>query len=122
MLIDTHCHLDEDAFSGDRGQCLERARDAGVMRVITIGTTLNSAQKAIELAEQNPMVFAAIGIHPNYAAVAGEDDWAELINLAAHPRVVGIGETGLDHDTVERRRLGNLPQFRVLLERQDARE
>lgn len=96
MLIDTHAHLDEDAFSGDLERCLERAREAGVMRVITIGTTIASSLKAIELAERHSMVFAAIGIHPNYAAVAGEDDWPEILKLARHPRVKGIGETGLD--------------------------
>ena len=96
MLIDTHCHLDEDAFSGDLGHCFQRCRDAGVLRLITIGTTVESSRKAIALAEKHDMVFAAIGIHPNYAAVAGEDDWPEIVKLAAHPRVVGIGETGLD--------------------------
>ncbi len=96
MLIDTHAHLDEDAFSGDLGHCLERARDAGVLRIITIGTTAASSRKAIELAERHPMIFAAIGIHPNYAATAGEDDWPEIVELARHPRVKGVGETGLD--------------------------
>ncbi|QDT55432.1 putative deoxyribonuclease YcfH [Caulifigura coniformis] len=96
MLIDTHAHLDEDAFSGDMHHCLDRARDAGVGRIITIGTTLESSRRAVELAERRPEIFAAIGIHPNYASAAGEDDWPELVKLAAHPRVVGIGETGLD--------------------------
>jgi TatD DNase family protein len=96
MLIDTHAHLDEDAFSGDIERCLVRAQEAGVMRVITIGTTLASTRKAIELAEKYSQVFATVGIHPNYAATAGEDDWPEILKLAAHPRVVGVGETGLD--------------------------
>lgn len=96
MLIDTHCHLDEDAFSGDIDHCLARCREAGVMRLITIGTTVESSRKAIALAEKHSEVFATVGIHPNYAASAGEDDWSEIVKLAAHPRVVGIGETGLD--------------------------
>jgi TatD DNase family protein len=96
MLIDTHCHLDEDAFSGDVEKCLDRCREAGVFRVITIGTTLESSRTAIALAEKHPEVFATVGIHPNYAATAGEDDWPEVEKLAGHPRVVGIGETGLD--------------------------
>jgi len=96
MLIDTHCHLDEDAFSGDIERCLDRCREAGVMRVITIGTTVESSRTAIALAEKHPEVFATVGIHPNYAATAGEDDWPEIAKLAGHPRVVGIGETGLD--------------------------
>jgi TatD DNase family protein len=96
MLIDTHCHLDEDAFSGDLEHCLARAQDAGVGRMITIGTSLESSRVAIELAETHPQVFATVGIHPNYAQTAGADDWSEIVRLAAHPRVVGIGETGLD--------------------------
>ena len=102
MLIDTHAHLDEDAFSGDLHHCLDRAREAGVTRIISIGTTLEGSRKAIALAERHAPVFAAVGIHPNYAKTAGEEDWAEITKLAAHPRVKGIGETGLDrywHDT-----------------------
>ncbi len=96
MLIDSHCHLDEDAFSGDLEQCFQRCRDAGVVTMITIGTMVESAHRALELSERYPQFFAAIGIHPNYAATAGEDDWAEIVRMAAHKRVVGIGETGLD--------------------------
>jgi len=96
MLIDTHAHLDENAFSGDLEHCLTRCRESGVMRVITIGTTVASSRQAIALAEKHPEVFATVGIHPNYAASAGEDDWLEIVKLASHPRVVGLGETGLD--------------------------
>jgi TatD DNase family protein len=96
MLIDTHAHLDEDAFTGDLGPTLERAKKAGVGAVMTIGTTLASSRQAVELAEQFPMVHAAIGIHPNYAAGAAEEDWAEIERLAANPRVKAVGETGLD--------------------------
>src|SRR5206468_3746197 len=88
--------LDEDAFAPDLPDVLDRARQAGLVGIVTIGTTLAGCRKAIELAERHPFVHAAIGIHPNYAAQAGAGDWAEVEALAGHPRVVAIGETGLD--------------------------
>ncbi|MBX3441296.1 MAG: TatD family hydrolase [Planctomyces sp.] len=96
MLIDTHAHLDEDAFRGDLVPTLLRAREAGLVAVVTIGTTAASSRTAIELSEQYPEVYAAVGVHPNYAASASEADWRTIEELAAHPKVVGIGETGLD--------------------------
>jgi TatD DNase family protein len=95
-LVDTHCHLDEDAFTIDRAEAVQRAVDAGVTRIVTIGTTAASCRTAVALAEQFKPVFAAVGIHPNYASTAQPDDWARIEELARHPRVVGIGETGLD--------------------------
>lgn len=95
-LIDTHAHLDEDAFGPDLAAVIARAEAAGLVGIITIGTTVASCRRAIELAETHPIVFAAIGIHPNYAAQAAPGDWEIIERLAEHPRVVGIGETGLD--------------------------
>ncbi|MCC7421951.1 MAG: TatD family hydrolase [Planctomycetaceae bacterium] len=95
-LIDTHAHLDEDAFGPDLPAVIARAEAAGLVGIITIGTTVASCRRAIELAETHPTVFAAIGIHPNYAAQAAPGDWEIIERLAEHPRVVGIGETGLD--------------------------
>lgn len=95
-LIDTHAHLDEDAFGPDLPAVIARAEAAGLVGIITIGTTVASCRRAIELAETHPLVFAAIGIHPNYAAQAAAGDWEIIERLAEHPRVVGIGETGLD--------------------------
>jgi TatD DNase family protein len=95
-LIDTHAHLDEDAFIGEREEVIDRARAAGVVAMLTIGTTLKSSRLAIELAEAHSDIFAVVGIQPNYVSEASPDDWQQVVELAAHPRVVAIGETGLD--------------------------
>lgn len=95
-LIDSHCHLDMEQFDDDRSACIQRALDAGVTRLITIGTGngLAGAHKAIALAESHPNVWATVGVHPHSA---GESfDATELERLAHHPKVVAIGETGLD--------------------------
>ena len=94
--VDTHAHLDEDAFSLDRDEVIARAVDAGVRAVITIGTTAASSRRAVELAAKYPAVYAAVGIQPNYAAEARPGDWEIIEELAAEPKVVAIGETGLD--------------------------
>lgn len=96
QLVDTHAHLDEDAFSFDRADVVANAAAAGVTRIITIGTTLSSSRAALAIAAEYPGVYAAVGIHPNYAAVAQPDDWGEIEALVREPRAVGIGETGLD--------------------------
>ncbi|AMV22561.1 TatD family hydrolase [Planctomyces sp. SH-PL14] len=95
-LIDTHAHLDEQAFAQDLPQTLDRAREAGLVRILTIGITLESSRAAIALAERFDMVYAAVGIHPNYASQAHQDDWPAICELARHPKVVAVGETGLD--------------------------
>lgn len=97
MLIDTHAHLDFPDFSADIAAVLDRAAAAGVTRVITIGTDIESSRRAVALAEKCPQVWAVVGVHPNAAMEAGDDFVAELRALAAHPRVVAIGETGLDY-------------------------
>src|SRR4029450_8553165 len=95
-LIDTHVHLDEEAFGADRDEVVARAVAAGVVRMVTIGTTADTNRRAIEIAGQYPAVFAAVGIQPNYAAQAKAGDWDVIERLAGEPRVVAIGETGLD--------------------------
>ncbi|HWL53462.1 MAG TPA: TatD family hydrolase [Chthoniobacteraceae bacterium] len=100
MLTDTHVHLDFPEFENDLDAVLERARAAGVTRVITIGTDVEGSRQAVALAERYPMVYATVGIHPNNAAETLEkepDAIASLRELAAHPKVVAIGETGLDY-------------------------
>jgi TatD DNase family protein len=96
MLIDTHAHLDEQTFDIDRDEVLARARQAGVEAVLTIGITAATSRAAVALAEQYEDVFAVVGIQPNYAAQVKAGEWETIEQLAAHPRVVGIGETGLD--------------------------
>jgi TatD DNase family protein len=97
VLTDTHCHLDFPELFGELSAVLERAREAGVHRLITIGTSIEGSRRAIELAEQHPQIFAAVGIHPNAAHQAGDGWLEELRAMAAHPRVVAIGEGGLDY-------------------------
>ena len=94
--FDTHCHLDEPAFDGDRDDVLDRARKAGVAGMLTIGTTAASSRAAVELARRHSDVYAAVGIQPNYVAEQKPGDWETIVSLAADPRVLAIGETGLD--------------------------
>ena len=97
MLIETHAHLDYPDFANDLEEVLRRATEAGVTRIITIGTSVESSRRAVDLADKYPNVFAAIGVHPTYAEEAGEDVTTPLRELARNPRVVAIGETGLDY-------------------------
>jgi TatD DNase family protein len=97
MLIETHAHLDYPDFANDFDDVLHRATEAGVTRIITIGTSVESSRRAIDLAEKYPNVFAVIGVHPTYALQVGEDVITPLRELAKNPRVVAIGEIGLDY-------------------------
>jgi TatD DNase family protein len=97
MLIDTHAHLDFPDFASDIDEVLARAKEAGVMRIITIGTSLASSRRAVELAEKHSNVFAVIGVHPTGAEDAPDDVITPLRELAKNPRVAAIGETGLDY-------------------------
>ena len=97
MLIDTHAHLDFPDFANDFEDVLRRAEQADVKRIITIGTSIQSSQRAIELAEKYPAVYAAVGVHPSHVNEAEDDVITPLRDLATNPRVVAIGETGLDY-------------------------
>ncbi len=99
-LIDSHAHLDFKSFQPDLGDILERARAAGVEQIVTIGASdgFESNPRALALAEAHPHIFAALGIHPHDASVASEEVIAAVRALALdHPKVVAIGETGLDY-------------------------
>jgi TatD DNase family protein len=96
-FFDTHAHLDFPDFESDLPRVVERAQAAGVAKVISIGTDLASSQRAIELAERYPGVFAAVGWHPGHVTAAPADVRPALWELARHPKVVAIGETGLDY-------------------------
>jgi TatD DNase family protein len=93
-MIDTHAHLDVLA---DPAQSVARARAAGVARIITIGSGLDSCRSALELCAREEGVWAALGIHPHQAGAAEQEDLSELRRLLAHPKAVAVGETGLDH-------------------------
>lgn len=95
-LIDTHAHLDAEQFASDLPAVFDRARAAGVETMIAIATTAPSSAICISLAESHADVFATVGIHPNNIMGASPTAWDEVLALVEHPRVVGIGETGLD--------------------------
>ncbi len=98
MFTDTHAHLDFPDFQTDLDDVIQRAAQVGVHRIITIGTTIAGCRRSLELADKYaPIVYAAVGIHPNETEEL-EDDWLDqLTQLAKHPRVVAIGECGLDY-------------------------
>lgn len=96
-FTDTHCHLYFDAFDGDREQVVERARSAGLVRILSPGIDLETSRAAIRLAEKYSEVYTAVGIHPNSATEWNRDTLAELRSLASHSKVVAIGEIGLDY-------------------------
>ena len=117
MLIETHAHLDYPDFAPDFDDVLHRATEAGVTRIITIGTSIESSRRAIELAEKYPNVFAVIGVHPTYVNETGDDVMTPLRELAKNPRVVAIGETGLDYHrlpSVEAAKQKNVQVFSAL--------
>ena len=97
VFYDTHAHLGDAAFAADLPQVIARARAAGIARVFCIATDLAGSRRAIELAEQFPDVFAVVGWHPSDASQAPADWRPALRQLARHPKVVALGETGLDY-------------------------
>jgi TatD DNase family protein len=93
-VIDTHAHL--DALDEEPGAVVERAREAGVTRILTVGTDVAGSRRALELADAHEGVFAIVGIHPHGANDATDEDVAAIRELLAHPKAVGAGEMGLD--------------------------
>jgi TatD DNase family protein len=97
MLIDSHCHLDYFSET-ERPEVIARAKAAGVGEMVTIGVTMSQSRQAIAMAEADPNVWACVGVHPNHAADEGPVPApATIAALAAHPKVIGIGESGLDY-------------------------
>jgi TatD DNase family protein len=96
MLVDSHCHLDFAAFAGERAAVIARARAAGVATMLTIATRLDQFAAVRAIAEADDDIWCSVGAHPHEAADHAELHADRLIALAAHPKVVGIGETGLD--------------------------
>ena len=96
-FYDTHAHLDFPDFASDLPEVVARAEAAGITKIISIGTDLESSRRAVAIAEKYPSVFAAVGWHPGHASEAPSDIRPALRELAAHPKVVAIGETGLDY-------------------------
>jgi TatD DNase family protein len=98
-LVDSHCHLDDEKFDEDREQTIERALAAGVTRMLAIGTGGGppDLEVAVRLAERYTFVYATVGVHPHDASKANDDTFARLRELASHPKVLAIGEIGLDY-------------------------
>ncbi|HJP90238.1 MAG TPA: TatD family hydrolase [Candidatus Limnocylindrales bacterium] len=99
-LIDSHCHLNAERFTGDEPAVLERAREAGLERVLVPGWNPTSCERAMELVAEHPSLDGAVGVHPHDAAKVDAAQWARIAHLALDDRVLAIGETGLDYDRV----------------------
>src|SRR6266581_8529455 len=97
IFYDTHAHLDYPDYAPDLEAVIERAASSGVSKIIAIGTDLESSARAVKLSERFPNVYSAVGWHPCHASEAPEDLRPALRELARHPKVVAIGETGLDY-------------------------
>ena len=99
-LIDSHCHLNADRFESDADQVLGAARLAGVERILVPGWNVASSDRALGCVDRFGWIDAAVGVHPHDAAKVDDAGWARILGWAADPRVVAIGETGLDYDRV----------------------
>ena len=97
MLVDSHCHLDFPDFAEELDAVVERARAAGIGRMVTICTKITEFERVRAIAEQYDDIYCTVGIHPHEADSQPEIDTARLVEAARHPKVVGIGETGLDY-------------------------
>ena len=114
MLTDTHAHLDYPDFQPDLDAVIAAAREAGVTRIITIGTGVESSRRAVALAERFEPVYAVVGLHPTHVDEE-TGDWLSVIRgLASHPKVAAIGETGLDYHRLPSEQLASAPGVSAL--------
>jgi TatD DNase family protein len=97
MLVDSHCHLDFPDFASELDAVIARARDAGIGRLVTISTRVKKHAQVLAIAEKYPGVFCSVGTHPHNAAEEPDVDAKTLIALSEHPKIVAIGEAGLDY-------------------------
>ena len=97
MLVDSHCHLDFDVFDEDRQETIQRARNAGVATMVTICTRVTRFDEIRAIAESDENIWCSVGIHPHQAEEEPIVSVDDLVSRAAHPKVIGIGETGLDY-------------------------
>ena len=104
MLFDSHTHLDDSKFDGDREEIIEKIKDSGVAAVVNIGCNIPTSENSIKLAEEYDFIYATVGFHPCDTGSMTEDDLQKIKELAAHKKVVAIGEIGLDYhwDNVSR--------------------
>ena len=116
MLVDSHCHLDFPEFAPELDAVVARAAVADVRVCVTIGTTLKNFPRVRAIAERFDDIYCSVGIHPHEAEAEPLADAAPLIELAAHPKVVGIGETGLDYYYAHSPREAQIANFRAHIE------
>jgi len=116
MFVDSHCHLDFKDFDADRAEVLARARAAKVAMMVTISTKITEAAQIISLAEAHDELACTIGIHPHEAGSQPETSAAQLVELSRHPKVIGIGETGLDYYYEHSPRAAQQRNFRAHIE------
>jgi TatD DNase family protein len=116
MLVDSHCHLDFPGLVEERARVIERAHAAGVGVMQTIGTRLSTFDAVLEIVEADPGIFCSVGVHPHQADEEGIDDPAPLLARARHPKVIGIGESGLDYHYDNSSRSGQERSFRAHIE------
>lgn len=95
--IDTHCHLDDSSYNPDRAAMLHAALEAGVVQMVAVATSANSAEASLALAKEFPFLYPTVGIHPNYIAQLPATEWDRIISLAASGQFHALGETGLDN-------------------------
>ena len=96
-IVDTHCHLNFDSFDGDRKKVVERAREAGISRILIPGIDIETSKSAIKYAREYCEVYAAVGVHPNQGMSWDKGSLSELRKLGGEKKVVAIGEIGLDY-------------------------
>lgn len=97
LFVDSHAHLDDRKYDGDREEMLQRAQDRKICNIINVGYDLPSSRRSLALAAKYDFIYAAVGVHPHDAAEAGENYLQELREMAAQPKAVAIGEMGLDY-------------------------
>ena len=97
MIIDTHAHIDQDAFDEDREAVVQRAREAGIQYMLNVGCDIESSYRSVELSELYDFVYATAGVHPHDVKTIDDNTYLHLRELLSHPRVVALGETGLDY-------------------------
>ena len=96
-MTDTHAHLNDPQFDADLDVVIRRARDAGVVAILAVGYDVPTSERAVEIASAKEQIYATAGIHPNESSAASEADWARIQELLRSPKVVAVGETGLDY-------------------------
>lgn len=116
MLVDSHCHLDFPEFAPELDAVVTRARDAGIGACVSIGTRLDGLARVREIAERFADVWCSVGVHPHEAEKELLDSPAALLEAARHPKVVGIGETGLDYYYEHSPRAQQIASFRIHIE------